>query len=353
MGHHLQAMVHDNAQAVPSTRSFNIFVTPEPDDYDITYAPPSSQGTRTLRSDHSAERSYYVEPRALVSCIRGLAPDHVIVHSGCIHSVWSSLLELPNATLVCWGAELVRSNGVRGLALEVLKHITIPNLRVVCLSKGDERRLVQQYGSPKVLRTIPYYTPDVLLFTDLQPNGGEIRVQVGNDASPINDHVACLRALDRIRPTVVLPMGYGRFSDEYIKSVEASAAAFRSEFVHDLLPLASFNRLVASCDAFVVGSYEQRALGSVYRYLLAGRPVFLPRRAVLLADLTERGFSVNALEDLADMSSSEFTDLCRTPNRPNQQVGLALLGRDGIREAWSALLASDRTRALRVEPRQR
>ena len=173
---------------------------------------------------------------------------------------------------------------------------------------------------------VPYYNPSYLRRSNLSSgrafDSTMVRVQIGNDASAVNDHRACLAELSRVRKlafTLVYPLGYGRFDAQYIEHLKTTSQrsfAVQCEFIDHLLPPDQFDMLIDSCDALLLASRDQRALYSIYRYLAAGKPVFLPKDAELRRDLQDLAFQVEALESLGTMNASMFSDLAGGDARP-------------------------------------
>jgi len=136
--------------------------------------------------------------------------------------------------------------------------------------------------------------------------------------------------------------GYGRFDAQYIehlKTASQRSLAVQCEFIDHLLPPDQFDMLIDSCDALLLASRDQRELySSIYRYLAAGKPVFLPKDAELRRDLQDLGFQVEALESLGTMNASVFSDLCRRKCEVNVRVARECLGMEAIRRTWAKVI---------------
>lgn len=294
-----------------------------------------------------------VTPLAVVSALLLRRFDYVMFHSGFWPKFW--LVGLFAVAIrcrpvwICWGGELVPSTGIRGNVLLFVKKLTMPRFhRAVFLSEGDLQSAANLCGRLINGTVIHYYSAAYCRPADssrrLIPNPPGVRVQIGNDASAINGHLECMTRLSRVsdsKLTVVYPLGYGRFDPKYIEDLkDASVRLFPngSAFIDDLLSPDLFDALIESCSTLLLASREQRALYSIFRYLSAGKPVFLPRDASLRQDLTDLGFHVEALEALDTMDSEDFARICSQVNRENIRVGRECLGLDSIKARWAEVL---------------
>ncbi|CAN5768118.1 hypothetical protein BH11GEM2_BH11GEM2_26070 [soil metagenome] len=355
---HFKGMAVDNLEVFPGFDQVVVTFRPDAKELDRAarvFDEQPSSGSLNGAASHvsiAPERDHFVTARQLVGRLARLTPrrdDQIIFHSGCTPKFWMNLPRVlvrgRPVTVVVFGTELQEPTAFRGRVLDVLKKLFLPMTQVVCLSEGDAKRFTERFGRPRKLRVIPYCSAQLYQFAaqEIGPNIGPLKIQVGNNAEPVNDHVGCLERLARIEgldATVVLFLNYC-VAPRYVQQVKAEAAkAFRVEAYDALLALSDFDRVVASCDALLVGSHDQRALGSIYRYLLAGRPVFLPARSNIRADLQRSGFMIYALEDLASMSKVSLARLCRVVNERNRNQAAEMLGLSQIRALWRELVGS-------------
>lgn len=306
--------------------------------------------------DQQAFLSRSRHPVALIGYVLRHRPEFVLFHSGFWPKSWIfmvlTLLTGVRCVLISWGGDLEPATSRKGKLLAALRQIVLRHFyAVVFLAEGDRIRAQRIFGSPKRSAVIAYYNPAYLEGADQRSEaprtGAAVRVQVGNDASEVNGHDVCLRALDGLKADdiqVVLPFGYGRFRSDYMDRIRLQAAqAFGSgaEIHEHLMPKAEFDALIETCDAYMMASPEQRALYSVYRHLAAGHAVFLPKDAGLKRDLEALGFEIQALEDIAALDAAAFKRLCRSRNMGNIACAQAQLSFDAIRGAWRALLTSE------------
>jgi hypothetical protein len=279
-------------------------------------------------------------------------PQYIVFHSGFVRKFWIIILTLlvlrKKLIWICWGGELSNGKGLRSAINRILKQLCIKRMaHVICLSHSDGILLRARYGNPKSLEVIPYYgrfyANSSSTVSSYSVRGGTACVQVGNDASEINDHPLCLAALSSIglATRIVLPFGYGRFDVGYINRVKSMGNRLfpnNVDFIDELLSNEQFDAVITQCDALLLGSRMQRALYSVYSYLSEGKPVFLPAESKLRADLAAQGFEINTIEQISEMSAADFIGLCRMRNSNNRQLVEKLLGLAAIREKWLRLV---------------
>ncbi len=294
-----------------------------------------------------------LSPASILLLIGRRRFDFVVFHSDHWPKFWivASLAILAGSRPIWipWSGELQSSGGVKSRINAGLKSWTIPRFnRCVFLAASDQVRAEKLCGRNVRSIVIPYYNPSYLgrssLSSERNVDSSIVRVQIGNSGEEDNGHLACLAELSRVRNlafTVVYPLGYHSAPGyiERLKTASKQSAAVSCELIDRLLPFDEFDRLIDSCDALLLASHRQRALYSIYRYLAAGKPVFLPKDAEIRRDLEATGFEVQALESLGSMSASEFSCLCKRKCGANISVAQEHLGLEGIRRKWANVIA--------------
>jgi glycosyltransferase involved in cell wall biosynthesis len=278
--------------------------------------------------------------------------DYVIYHSGHWPMFWLivpfALLFHHRSILIFWGAEIRKRTDFRGLVLSTIIMVILPKFfHVVFLASTDAKAAEKYCG--RILRRseIPYFHPthlkDAISLSRTAEAASSLRIQIGNNGEPDNDHLRCLAnlsAIKELRCEAVLPLGY-LASAQYVASLKSAAGQNRkicAEFIEKLLPPEQFDALIDSCDALLLASVEQRALYSIFRYLAAGKPVFLPKHAHLRADLQALGFQIVPLEHLRAMGAAALIELCRTTNQNNIAAAREYLSLESIRTKWRRIL---------------
>jgi hypothetical protein len=340
MEHHLATMIGNTNVVFSNFENQTVLVA------------PVARDPRVSKLAQSLSLSLLSPVSTLLLIVRRRS-DFVVFHSGFWPKFWfvASAATLVGARpiWICWGGELKSSGGLKGRINAGLKAWTIPRFfRSVFLAASDQARADNLCGRKVESVVVPYYNPSYLSGSNLSSgrafDSSMVRVQIGNDGSAVNDHLACLAELSRVRKlafTVVYPLGYGRFDAQYIehlKTTSQRSLAVQCEFIDHLLPPVQFDMLIDSCDALLLASREQRGLYSIYRYLAAGKPVFLPKDAKLRRDLQDLGFRVEALESLGTMDASMFSDLCTRKCEANVLVARECLGMEAIRRTWEKVI---------------
>lgn len=327
---HLQAMVVNNDILFLEFDSFNIFSGSILSNFRKLY----SVATSNCRNNVPASN-------------RNL---HIIFHSAHFPKSWLFMLAAAiffPTTLVVWGGEFLPRTGIMQFPNKFLRYAAVRCLKnIVFLSASDERDANDIIPARLRRHFIHYYHPSYMRpFSP--PSRSRLRVQIGNSGEASNGHLECIALLGHVQECdidLVIPLGYhldknyGRILDEKVKNLPVR---FESELIFSLLNPDEFDELIDSCDALLVASKRQRALFSIYRYVASGRPVFLPRDAVLKRDLEALGFEIQALEDLAALDAAAFRRLCRSRNTGNIATAQARLSLDAIRSDWQALLTSE------------
>lgn len=133
-----------------------------------------------------------------------------------------------------------------------------------------------------------------------RPVGGDILV--GNSSSPTNNHLTILELLakqDLSGRRVVVPLSYG--DPRYAAAITRAGHELlgdRFTPITGFLPLDEYNDLLASCGIAAFGSRRQEGLGNILRALWQGARVVLDRRNPVVGYLTERGVTVDLLDDV-------------------------------------------------------
>lgn len=274
----------------------------------------------------------------------------VIFHSAFWPKFWIYAIIVALCKRCCfvsWGGDLDAGRDFKHSVVSILRRMALPMFEVVVfLAKSDAERALASHRMKKYA-IIPYFNPAYLVSRYQRNKRSSLRFQVGNDASQINGHLECLRYIseaDDGTVDLVLPLGYGRFREEYIvrlKGVAKEKFGARAKCYDELLPLSEFDALIDTCDAFVMASREQRALYSVYRFLASGRPVFLSSESIIWKDIVEQGFKVFGLEQIEIFIRNGGGEIWQDSLEMNRQNAGQLLSRESVRRAWSIALAQD------------
>ena len=347
MVHHLATMVENTNLAFSSFENNTVLVAP------VVW----KKNEKVLTLAHKLSVPV-LSPAAMLLLILRRRSDFVVFHSDHWPKFWivASLAALVGSRLIwiSWSGE-AQSSGLKGWINRALRIWAIPRFtRSVFLSASDRVCAEKLYGRKVRSITIPYFNPSYLK-PPSRSSGRALdlsilRVQIGNTGQELNGHLACLAQLSSVRNlafTVVYPLGYLSDVPQYIERLRTASQqspAVSCEFIDRLLPPGEFDALVDSCDALLLASHRQRALYSIYRYLAAGKPVFLPKDAELRRDLEDLGFEVKALESLGSMTASDLSHICRRKCEANTRAAQEYLGLEAIRTKWEKVIAEAITR---------
>jgi hypothetical protein len=318
-------------------------------EYDNKYIviPPNDRGFYSI--DWAAEESCHKKVGWL-SLLHLLSSQNfctVIFHGAFGVKSWIVIvicqLLRQSAILIYWGGDCLRRVG--GAKSWVKAYLRYWFYHVVFLSESDRMSAGRCYRLPNS-SVVQYYIKnyDRFIKSSRRSEKERISLQIGNNASVNNGHLECIKALGSLELTKVrlfLPLGYERYSGEYVSRVISEAKALRCAEVdarHSMLPSHEFDAQIEDCDALLLGSRTQRALYNIFAYLCAGKAVFLPLNCALSDDLFAFGFKVYSLELLTKLKNDEFYKICREDHVSNRCVGINLLGLDSIKTSWKHIL---------------
>jgi len=130
-----------------------------------------------------------------------------------------------------------------------------------------------------------WHDAPVLLLSDLLPSsdhdcsGVRPDIQVGNSATPANNHVDVFRRLseeDLTGRRVLVPLSYG--SDDYRAFVIRRGQEILGDHfspIVDFMPLDEYMNLFDRCGIVILNHYRQQAVGNSIAALWAGRSLYL------------------------------------------------------------------------------
>ena len=341
MVHHLRGMLIDNPEVFCKFDNGVFFIK-----------------ARTDAFTNGDEQKFFIKksrnPIRLIANYLFFRPKYFVFHGGFWPKSWIFMFLLiligAKCVLISWGGDLEPAAGRKGAIINWLRSQVLRKCyAAVFLSESDLVAARARYGLADRTSVISYYVPEYLDFkntenADRSEIRENLRIQVGNDASERNGHEICFNLINDLKLkdlNIFIPLGYGRFNleyYEYIKNRAREVFGDRAEIQEELLPKPAFDALLDTCDAYMMASVEQRALYSVFRHLAAGRAVFLPEMGLLKKDLQAIGFVVYNLQEISNIESGRFFEICRTDHIVNRSIARDVLSLESIRNQWDVLL---------------
>jgi len=178
----------------------------------------------------------------------------------------------------------------------------------------SEYKLFQDWGliSPNNV----WHEAAVLLMSDVAPlsschySGGRLDIQVGNSATPTNNHIDVFRRLameDLTGRRVLVPLSYG--DDDYRDFVVRRGSEILGDHffpIIDFMPLEQYLKQFDRCGIVILNNYRQQAVGNVIAALWAGRSLYLGPSTVY-QDYKSKGLPVFSFQSEFDLNRAEIS----------------------------------------------
>lgn len=202
------------------------------------------------------------------------------------------------------------------------------------------------------VKLLPFFYPNPIDFSALknsdetnvayQKKHNRFAVLIGNSADPTNNHLDMFYALknkDLKNFDIIVPLSYGG-NQEYIEYVIKKGKQF---FGNRFIPIMEFMEpedyfsLLKQIDVAIMNHNRAQAVGNVFALLYLGKPVFLKSETSTFKELTDLGFKLFKVEDLADVNlKSIFEKGSIIDNR----IDLCF-GEEKAKENWKRILQAE------------
>jgi len=289
-------------------------------------------------------------------------------------SIWTALFLAPTrwkrTAWVMWGGDIhafpaVNERwtspgavfyGLRRLAYRQLRRTVIRRLGAVAgVALGDFDVVQSHCGKLRNYRHAFYsdFVLDPLPPTADDGRGEELRICLGNSATPSNGHLEALQWLSRFKHEnikVVCPLSYG--DARYADSVVAAGRDLLGDRFQPLLEVMEREQWVEflkSLDILVFNHNRQQGIFALCTMLFAGKKCFVRSEVSVYSMLREFGIRAFPTEAIASLSFADFSkplqpELVETNRRQCQQH----LSRDASARAWKELFAHFRQKQSRA-----
>lgn len=191
---------------------------------------------------------------------------------------------------VLWGMDLYyhqkENKSAKEKIVELVRTIFIRNLFGIIFWVKGEYDLACKWYKTRAKYFLGGYCDDKrklyreILDSKQEKTDDFIRIQVGNSAAPMNNHIEALRKLkeaDSPKMLVYSPLSYAG-KEDYIKSVIAEGKAlFGDRFIPitELMPKNEYARHLGSIDIGVFNTDRQMGLGNISMMLALGKKVYI------------------------------------------------------------------------------
>jgi dTDP-N-acetylfucosamine:lipid II N-acetylfucosaminyltransferase len=218
---------------------------------------------------------------------------------------------LKKCSWIVWGGDLYKYRRpnvtLKQKGLEFVRRFVIKNMHeLLPIVEGDFKLAQQWYKTKAVYRHNAIYVTNLETINRLNPNNcqekhGEIRLLVGNSATPSNNHEEIFEKLSKFKYKDIrlfVPLSYG---DEVYadKVISKGKQIFGEKFI----PLTKFMdkvdyiSLLNSMDAGIFNNNRQQAMGNIYLLLYLGKKVILKDDTSMWEELDNK-YYISSIRDI-------------------------------------------------------
>lgn len=173
--------------------------------------------------------------------------------------------------------------------------------------KSDYDYLLTQHI---ISRSIPYihfsYYPIEYITQqfnkDFRISSGNIKILLGNSATPANNHIDifCKLAEIDLDYKLIVPLNYG--SDIYSKKIESEGRKRLGDRfipITEFMELSDYNDLLSQCEIAIMNHYRQQGVGNIVTLLWLGAKLFINRRSLLYDFFMDKKILIYDVEELS------------------------------------------------------
>lgn len=246
---------------------------------------------------------------------------------------------------IVWGGDLHwyknRSKDIKSNLYEMVRTLIIRNIgEITTLVKGDYELAKQWYHVKGTYRQGLYVNPLTMDFLDCVENKKKdniVHIQVGNSATPDNNHIEVLRLLKRFNNeniNIFVPLSYG--DNKYAQDVvEYGKENFGDKFkplIHFMEPK-DYAQYLAEIDIAIFNHKRQQALGNIFALLYLGKKVYIRNDISTWPYLCEElNLDITSYQDIANQTFSQFINFHNS--RDNKDKVKIMFDLEHIKKVW-------------------
>ncbi|MCZ8298001.1 MAG: TDP-N-acetylfucosamine:lipid II N-acetylfucosaminyltransferase [Flavobacterium sp.] len=155
-----------------------------------------------------------------------------------------------------------------------------------------------------------YYSIDFMVNVLEKINENKFLIQIGNSATPTNNHLDVFDKLQRIKfenSTLFIPLSYGeKWYVECIKNESLKLTNHKIEFVEELIPLEAYNKKLNQVKIAIFNTRRQQAVGNILALLFYGAKIFISEQSPVYDFLKREGLIIYSYE--RDLTTSEILE---------------------------------------------
>ena len=219
-----------------------------------------------------------------------------------------------------WGADLYNWKKTKGIGKGLLNWIrgnARKNIRFIIPEPMDVAEYKKQFGDSASILNGPDpkgYDKKFLDSTKTDKTGDAYAIVIGHSAVQSVNHFSVLDALSKFREEnirIILPLNYGDSS--YANKVEDYAISLYGRdkvvSIRNKLTLEEYSRILWKCDACIIHSDRQIAMGNIIMCMYMGKKVFLKKDSVMWNYYKEYlSLDISDSSSIASTSYPEFIE---------------------------------------------
>lgn len=219
---------------------------------------------------------------------------------------------------VIWGGDLYTYQlGYRNWKWKIKEFFRRPVIKkighLVTYIEGDVALARKWYKAKGEYHECLMYTSNLYQEYKLPKNSSKtINIQVGNSASPSNNHLEALKKLLPYKDKniyIYLPLSYG--SPEYAKQViEQGREWFGDKFkpLTDMLPFNEYLAFLSTIDIAIFNHNRQQAMGNTITLLGLGKTVYIRSDTTQWGFLKDKGITIRDIEQLNTLECQNLNE---------------------------------------------
>lgn len=275
--------------------------------------------------------------------------DKIIYHGICEQNIidfffWNRKF-LKKLYIYIWGGDKLFCGST--MQIYRIKNI-VNNAHAIINIIPEERKFMRKFYNVKGKFFCAQYGPHNMIrqcdaVRNLQDKKKEyIAVQIGNSATPSNNHIYLLKKLVRFKDEnikIFVPLSYGdrEYADKIIRT---GKEWFGDQFVGitDFMATDEYYKFMNQMDIALFGIKRQQALGNIMSLLCLGKKVFL-REHSIVEHYAREGCrcDVGIIEKIDEMSFAQFIEFELEERIRNEKNMKEIFGIEAVINDWNKI----------------
>lgn len=274
--------------------------------------------------------------------------DKIIYHGICEQSIidcffWNRKL-LKRLYIYFWGGDKFSC----GSKFQIYrKKNVVNNAHAIINIIPEERRFIRKHYNVRGKFYCAQYEPHNIIrqcdmVKDLQNRKEYTAIQIGNSATPSNDHINIMKKLVKFKDEnikIFVPLSYGdkEYADKIIKR---GKELFGDKFVSitEFMAEGEYYKFLNQMDIAIFGVKRQQALGNIMSLLYLGKKVFL-KKCSIDEHYARKGCHchVEKIEKIEEMSFQEFAKFDLEKKLSNEKNMKEIFNIESVIKDWNQI----------------